>query len=349
MLPYSFPVSMKKLLTAFALILSLSTLNAQTSLPTAWNFSTPAIASPPAGWTMNLGTNGNLTYGFGIGDAISCRLDATGENFVIQFAQKPGPLSYYLSPQNAGNSWAGQFDIQESVDGTSWNTLRSITYKATTSTNFTGGRYLETPSASARYIRFYYTSKLPGGSAGGGNMAVDSVWLQAAPPPTTPVLQLKQGSTILFTGATAVTGNSATPAFTIENKGTLDSLSIDSVKFSGTAAADYDYSGGAMKIGPGGNSQLQLSFTASAPGSRKAVMTLYSNDPEKNPMVINLYGIGGNYASEPAASPSNLQFTGVTSYGYQTVFTAPASAPEYYLAGKCSNRGANRWHYLQAR
>ena len=95
---------MKKLFTILLILVNV-VLNAQTTLPTSWNFSNPGISSPPVGWTMNLGTNGNLTYAFGIGDNLSARLDATDENFVISFSDKPGSLSYYLSPQNAGNPW----------------------------------------------------------------------------------------------------------------------------------------------------------------------------------------------------------------------------------------------------
>jgi hypothetical protein len=72
---------------------------AQALLPTSWNFSTPSSSAVPVGWTLGLGTNGNLTYGFGVGDAISCRLDATGEFVLINIADKPGVLSYHLSPQ----------------------------------------------------------------------------------------------------------------------------------------------------------------------------------------------------------------------------------------------------------
>ena len=132
---------MIKNILATALCLFSILLNAQTTLPTSWNFSTPGISTPPNGWSYNLTVGGtNLTYGFGIGDALACRLDATGEYLIIHFADKPGPLSYYLSPQNAGAAWGGQFDIQESTNGTSWTTIRSITSKATTATNFIGGK-----------------------------------------------------------------------------------------------------------------------------------------------------------------------------------------------------------------
>ena len=75
-------------------------LNAQTTLPTVWNFSNPTIENPPTGWITGLGTNGTLIYSGSQnsvgGDNIACRLDATGEFLTIFFAEKSGPLSYWM-------------------------------------------------------------------------------------------------------------------------------------------------------------------------------------------------------------------------------------------------------------
>ena len=167
---------------------------AQAVLPTSWGFTTPSVSAPPTGWGYNVGTNGNLTYAFGKNDALSGRLDATGENITINFADKPGTLTYYLSPQNAGNAWAGQFDIQESDNGTTWTTMRSFTSKATTATNFNDPMYTDSLKSTTRWVRFYYTTKLPGGSGGGGNMAVDLSTVNAAPAAAVGLL-VKQNTT----------------------------------------------------------------------------------------------------------------------------------------------------------
>lgn len=76
---------MKKLSVLIWVLLFAHWVQGQTTLPTSWNFSTPGITTPPVGWTTGLGTNGNLTYAFGIGDAISARLDATGEFILILY------------------------------------------------------------------------------------------------------------------------------------------------------------------------------------------------------------------------------------------------------------------------
>lgn len=305
----------------------------QTTLPTSWNFSSPGIANPPAGWTLGLGTNGNLTYAFGIGDAISCRLDATGEFFSIQFTDKPGALSYYISPQNAGAAWGGQFDVQESENGSSWTTMRSITAKATTSTNYTGGRYTDLPASTSRYVRFIFVSKLPGGVAGvpGGNMGVDSVLIQAAPAPPTPAINVKRGTTSLVAGSTSVIGNAASTAFILENKGTVQALTIDSIKFTGIAASDYSVTGLPISINANSSNTVNVLFVAGANGSRFANMKIYCNDSIRSPFNLNLYGIGGSFATEPTTAVNGLIFSAVKSYSYKGSFTYLGSKPEKFI------------------
>lgn len=325
---------MKKIFTILFGLISI-VINAQTTLPTSWNFSNPGISTPPVGWTMNLGTNGNLTYAFGIGDALSARLDATNENFVINFSDKPGSLSYYLSPQNAGNAWGGQFDIQESTNGSSWTTIRSITSKATTSTNFTGGKYTDVLQASTRFVRFYYTTKLPGGSstAPGGNMAVDSVLIRKGIA-SEATINVKRGTVSIVSNATSVIGKTSTSSFFIENNGATDTLKIDSIRFVGDAMADFSINDTISFVAPSSSKPFTLNFSTVQSGTRLANLEIYSNDALKNPFIIKLYAIGGNYASEPTSLASNIQFTDIKSYAYKMNFQAASPAPERYLVLK---------------
>jgi endonuclease I len=325
---------MKKLFTILLGFTSI-VINAQTTLPTSWNFSNPGISTPPVGWTINLGTNGNLTYAFGIGDALSARLDATNENFVINFSDKPGSLSYYLSPQNAGNAWGGQFDIQESTNGTSWTTIRSITSKATTTTSFTGGKYTDVLQASSRFVRFYYTTKLPGGSATapGGNMAVDSVLIRKGVA-SEATINVKRGTVSLVSNATSVIGKTSTSSFFIENNGSTDTLKIDSIRFVGDAMADFSISDTINFVAPSSSKPFTLNFSTVQAGTRLANLEIYSNDALKNPFIVKLYAIGGNYASEPTALATNIQFSDIKSFAYKMNFQAASPAPERYLVLK---------------
>lgn len=303
---------------------------AQTTLPTFWNFSTPGIASPPTGWIPGLGTNGNLTYSGGSnsvgGDNTACRLDATGEYLTIWFADKPGPLSYWIKGTgiSPAPAFTGIFNVEESADGNSWNTLRSFTTASPLSGTMT--RYVETPATATRFIRFFYTEKLSG-----SNIALDSVVLQAAPAATTPTMVLKQGTERLVQEAVSVVGNSSSVNYTIENKGTVDALSITGFTITGNDASDFTINNMPTTIPANGSAGFTLQFTPSQTGSHHAVLSIANNDAEKNPYLIYLYGIGGNYASEPTAQPANIQFTGVTSYGFKLLFNHPNPKPESYL------------------
>jgi endonuclease I len=327
---------MKKFLFGLVLVLFQLSLLAQTNLPTSWNFSSPGIGSPPVGWTLGLGTNGNLTYAFGIGDNLSCRLDATNEYVLIQIADKPGALSYYLSPQNAGAAWGGQFDVQESSNGTTWTTLRSVTSKANSSTNYNNSKYTDFPSASARYIRFFYTQKLPGGVSGvpGGNMGLDSVLIQAAPAPPSANIFVFKNAAQQLSGGNTVIGTSASSAFTIENRGTAQSLSVDSIVFYGDAKADFSVAGLPLLISASSSVNISVLFTAGAQGSRKAQMKIFCNDSLKNPFVLNLYGIGGTVATEPSTILSNLTFTNLKPFGFVGNYQFSAPGPEKFMVLK---------------
>lgn len=299
----------------------------QALLPTSWNFSSPGITTPPSGWTMNQGTNGNLTYtgtqnSVG-GDGISCRLDATGEFVSIWFADKPGPISYYvrgtgISPNPA---FTGSFKIQESVNGTVWTDVNVFTTMPTSMT-----RYQHNLNSASRYARFYYTDK-----QSGSNVALDSVWIRQAPPSPLATINLKQGNTGLVNGGTFIVGKSAVTVFTIENKGTTDTLFIGNIVFSGDAANDFTVAAMPHYVKPNSSDTITISFNPAAQGSRIARMSIANSDSLKNPFVLNLYGIGGNYASEPTHQSPALGFSNVRSYTLNVYYTHAGVRPEKYI------------------
>jgi endonuclease I len=306
----------------------------QTALPTSWNFSTPPITAPPNGWTLGLGTNGNLNYNFGVSDNISCRFDATGEFAMVHFSDSPGRLSYYLSPQNAGNPWGGQFDIQESPNGTQWTTVRSITSKPSTSTSFTGGKYIDNLNQSSRYVRFFFTLKLPGlapPNPPGGNMALDSILIQSAPAGQNASIAIRRNGNVVVNGSTFVFGNSTSIPFQVQNAGTQQALSIDSVRFEGPAASDFSAPAAPTSIPANSNQDLTVNFSPSSNGSRICTMKVYNNDPTKNPYIIRLYGIGGTVASEPLEAPGAISFSNVNTFSFRMAFSNPSQKPERYL------------------
>lgn len=302
-------------------------INAQAPLPTIWNFSTPGIATPPAGWTTGLGTNGNLTYSGAAnsvgGDNISCRLDATGEFLTIWFADKPGPLSYWMrgtgiSPNPA---FTGTFSIQESVNGTNWTPLRTFTTANPVAGTMT--RYVDNPSASARYVRFFYSAK-----EANSNIALDSVLIQAAPASPNATIQLKQGNTVVVNGGTYIVGNNASTVFTIENKGTAEALTINSVSFVGDDAADFNVLPYPTSIPANSSADMTITFNPANLGSHIVVMNVESNDIEKQFYGVVLYGIGGNLATQPTAQPTQFRVSNLQPYTFSLGVAQPNPKPE---------------------
>jgi len=95
-----------QLIVAFMATIQLA--NAQAVLPTSWDFD----AATPTGWTESLGSSApRYSTGF-VGSA--CRLDATGDYVVIEFAEEPGEVAYAIKGQNTGGTWQGTFTVEES-------------------------------------------------------------------------------------------------------------------------------------------------------------------------------------------------------------------------------------------
>ncbi|MCE9538016.1 MAG: choice-of-anchor D domain-containing protein [Bacteroidetes bacterium] len=309
---------MKKILYTLSLIVAVNlSAFAQAVLPTAWSFLNTTF---PTGWSI---IDPTPLYYTGSGNTPPAyKFDATGDQMIIFFASNPGNVTYYL----AGNSFTtgGIFLVEESVNGTSWTTLRSHTAPTNTYTAFT-----DVPNNASRYIRFNYSNKV------GGNIGLDDVTIAAGAAGPAQEINIKQGSTTIVTGGTYSPNSSVgvnTPTtFTIENQGTTNMLMISSATITGTNAADFSVASFPATVSAASTGNLVLDFTPSAAGTRNATLTIVSDDADENPYIITLYGIGGSYASEPTVQASNLVFSNVTSYTLNASFTAASPAPEGYI------------------
>jgi len=328
---------MQKLLSvALAIFALISTGKAQTALPTSWNFSTPAVTSPPNGWTYGIGLNGTggLTYSGAVnaigGDGVAARLDASGEFVKIWFADKAGPITYYIKGTGIppGPTFTGTFSVQESVDDASYTDLKVFT----TASPIPGGtmgaanKFTHTPAAASRYIRFFYTEKLSG-----TNVALDSILIKAAPAAAGATINIRNGQNTVVNQTTFIVGSTNSTSFTIQNLGTTQNLIVDSVTLSGPAAGDYSLANVPTSVNAISSQPFSLNFSPTSNGSRKATLKIYNNDPEKNPYTIQLYGIGGLFASEPQLSPTAVILSDATSYSFKVAVTAPAIASEGYI------------------
>jgi len=309
---------------------------AQTALPTSWNFSTPVITDPPNGWQISNALNGTggLTYttaanSFG-GDNISARLDATGEFVKIWFADKPGPVSYYIKGTGISPNppFQGLFSVQESVDDVTYTDLRVFNNANPMPGGAMGAanKFVDNPAPTSRYIRLIFNTKVSG-----YNVALDSVLIKSAPPSPAASITVKVGTSVVIHQTTYPIGIAPATSFVIQNNGTSLALQIDSVRVTGNAAGDYTIPSIPASVAANSTQIMLVNFLASTTGSRKATLKIYSNDPEKNPYIIQLYGIGGTLATEPTFAPASLLATNATSFGFRLSMAALADAPEKYI------------------
>ncbi|MBC7383897.1 MAG: endonuclease [Bacteroidia bacterium] len=322
---------MKKIYTFLCGICLFMNLSAQTTLPAFWSFVNPSPTEDstlaPAGWKtrLNMVVTGTTPYTYATGSDgnAACRLDGAGEYVQVWFAEKPGPVSFYIKGTgiSPAPSFAGAFKVQESIDGSVWTDLRTFTSLTGTFT-----RYVNTPSSASRYIRFFYAEK-----QSGSNIALDSILVAKPVAGLLAVINVKRGNTSLANGATYINGNVSSTVFQIKNGGTSQALAISSITLSGIDASDYSITNAPSSIAAGDSANFTLNFSAAKTGSSFASLTIHNNDSDNAGFNIKLYGIGGNYATQPSAQPTALSFTNLKSFTFTVNFTEPIQKPETYI------------------
>lgn len=319
---------MKKIYSFLTAILLLGKINAQAPLPTSENFTgfTGTFVQP--GWTFNNAFGTAFTYATGQ-SGVAGRLDATNDYVEVFTAAQIGTITYYLKGQSSNGTFLGTFKLRESTNGTTWNDLTVLVDAQISGSAFT--QYSATPAPASRYIRFEFTNKISG-----YNIAIDEINM-AAGVPVAQDINVKQGTNTILSGGTTSIFSSpvSTPTnvnFILENIG-LATLNVSSIVFTGSAATDFTVSNPAtpFSVGAQANSPITVVFTPSVSGTRQAIMTINSDDPDEAAYVINLYGVGGTLASEPVSQGSNLSFTNIKSYRATVNFTAASPAPDGYL------------------
>jgi len=312
-----------KTIKLFALLCGLTVMSAkaQTALPTAWSFSSTTL---PAFWTE---VNANSTtypvpyYSASGNTPPAYKFDGTGDLLTIFFSGNPGNLTYWI----AGNSFAGgTFLVEESSNGTTWTTLHSHTAIATAYTLIT-----DVPNSASRYIRFNYSAKVT------GNVGLDDVNIDAGAATPAQEINIKQGSTTIVTGGSYMfsspVGTTTPVTFSIENLGTVNTLSITSATITGTAASEFTLTTVPSTVAATSASNLVIDFNPTSTGTRTVTLTIGNNDTDENPYIINLTGLGGSYFTEPATQGTALAFSNIKSYRAAASFAASSSAPTGYL------------------
>lgn len=286
----------------------------QAVLPTSWSFTTTTL---PTGWIENEA----LFYTASGNTPPAKKFDSTGDYLTINFATNPGNLTYYLT----GNSFSGgTFTVEESDLGSVWTTLHTHTAPPAGSYSL----FTDVPQSTTRFIRFIYTNKVS------GNIGLDDVSIAAGAATPAQEINVLQGATTILSGGIHVMNSpvaTMTPTtFIVENQGTVNTLNISSATISGPDAADFSVASYPSSVSALNNGDLVINFTPSAAGTRQGVLTIVSDDSDESSYIINLYGIGGSFASEPTSSPTNLTFADVKTYRLTGSFV-PASNVEQYI------------------
>ncbi len=187
-------------------------------------------------------------------------------------------------------------------------------------------RHQHNLAAASRFVRFYYTTKVSG-----SNVQIDSVMIQTPPPPAQGISAFQNAAQLVNNGL-FVFGNASSKSFTIQNFGVAANLVIDSVIVSGQHASDFSIGTFDSTITPNnGTGNLAVQFVAGANGSRFATIKIYSNDAERNPFNINLYGIGGTLATEPATQAAAVNISNIRPFAMNISFSRASGGAEKYI------------------
>ncbi len=309
---------MKKIILFTLLVFSTSVVFSQAILPTNWSFSTVNL---PNGWTES-GTNFYTASG---NTPPAMKFDGTGDYLIINVNSSPGDLEYYLT----GNGFSGgTFTVEESDFGSVWTPLRIHTSPP----NATYMQFIDTPQPTTRFIRFYYTNKVT------GNIGLDDVSIALGAATPAQEINVKQGGNSVVSGDTYIVSSAVSVTypinFIIENLGTLDTLQISNATISGVNSADFSLISFPSQVAALDSGNLILNFTPSASGTRTAILTINSNDADEPSYIINLYGIGGNLATEPLTQADMVQFSNVTTYSLNADFVSLSTVDGYLVLRK---------------
>lgn len=148
-------------------------------------------------------------------------------------------------------------------------------------------------------------------------------------------INVKINGTDYLSGSNFFMGNSATATITIENTGS-SALTVTNAVVSGTNASEFGSTiPAAASVGASGSQNYVLNFTATANGTRTAILTINNTDPDEATYVINLEAIGlDNLATEPATNASNLVFPNVQAYTLNGSFNPAPTASNYIVLWK---------------
>lgn len=295
---------MKKISIYAALLLLVSVLKGQATLPATWDMSN--INTPPTGWSYDLDNAGTQLIYTGSGLYKSApqalRFDGDFEFLMVNFSGVADTVQYYIRHSGISGQDTGIFTVQESVDGSSWTTVKEYNRSLPNALTLQTVRL----KPSSRYLRFYFTDKVSG-----YNVALDDVVVKPGSNLSKPQISLSYYKE-LVNGQTLQLGQVDSFDITIKNKSNSADLEIGTLEWTGSQKSYFTAKNVPTTLAPLQEAQMRIVISGAPAGSVKAMLTLNSNDSAGNGKFdINFYAIQGALATEPTVQVSNFRFSEV--------------------------------------
>jgi len=325
-----------RLLRYLAILCSLiigSSAFSQASLDAYNSFSTEQV---PEGWTYFLDVSpGSYFYSGGSDNTPSARLDATGEYIMVQFAEKPAQLSYFIRSTGIGTPVAPgtTFTVQQSVNGISWTSLRVLN-----STNLTGSfvQFTDDLLPNVRFVRFFYTNK-----ASGSNIALDEILVQKAAPGPEACLMIYRNGEKVLAGSQIEFSAAETTILEFANEGLVESLDITSINWTGANAVGFSFDVVPASIPAVSSQFVTVNVNGQEGQTYLATFTLNSNEDYNFAYPVNCLAYGGSFAPEPIGSAQNFQFYNLTTWKFDLTWQSASSGALGYLVLQSADSEAN--------
>lgn len=230
--------------------------------------------SLPSGFTgSGLGTYSSDLGGDTGGN--SAKFDTTGDSLTIQFATAPGALAYNLKGNpSSGTATQGTFLVQNSVDGVTYSTHRTVADKSNTDT-----AYSDILPSTSRYVRFVYQTKTL------GNIQLDKLALAAGSSAQAVVVSAVPSVFAETSGANASVGSISIPSPTVSDLSVFLSSSnpnaatvaASTMVLAGQATATFPIAAVDNAVSDGNRS---VTITATATGYEAGTVQLTVTDDE---------------------------------------------------------------------
>lgn len=298
---------------------------AQAPVPTSYDFE--GGANYPTGWTFTDAGGSNQFYST---TATACsgtyaqRFDLSNDKLVIFLTSQPGAITFKIRANTGGpGAWAGNYRVEESLDGTTWTSVKTFT-NGMIDASACQSETVTPTNPNSRYIRFLYATKTT------GNIALDDVSI--AEPNVSIGMRVQQNAVQIsnggFTNPISVAVSSTTVlALNVQNYGTSATLSITAAAITGADASDFAItSPTAFSVAAAGNQLFNIDFTPASAGTKTATLTYTTNDPNNASFIVKLYGVGGIFATAPTAQATGLTFPVNKTYRIQGAFSTVNSS-----------------------